>query len=235
MLPTLAKGSDRMPGTRRADQPHVQLFVAGAAGTSRSPIAPDPADDGRGPRVALGPVHKDVLGHGPALDPPEQLSRALLLQSLYTIRSERLLMEEIDYSVLFRWFVGLGMDEPIWSPTTFSKNRDRLVDSDIAAAFLDAVIAQARTAGLLSDEHFTVDGTLLEAGASLKSFRRKDEGPTPPPDDPGNPTVNFHGEVRRNDTHQSTTDPDAMLARKGPVARRSCPTRGMCCSTIGTA
>ena len=147
--------------------------------------------------------------------PPEQLLRALLLQALYTIRSERLLMEEIDYSVLFRWFVGLGMDEPIWSPTTFSKNRDRLLESDIAAAFFDAVVVQARAAGLLSDEHFTVDGTLLEAGASLKSFRRKDEGPTPPPDDPGNPTVNFHGEARRNDTHQSTTDPDAMLARKG--------------------
>jgi transposase len=147
--------------------------------------------------------------------PPEQLLRALLLQSLYTVRSERLLMEEIDYSVLFRWFVGLGMDDPIWSPTTFSKNRDRLLQSDIAAAFFDAVVAQARTAGLLSDEHFTVDGTLLDAWAGLKSFRHKDEGPTPPPDDPGNPTVNFHGEARRNDTHQSTTDPDARLARKG--------------------
>jgi transposase len=147
--------------------------------------------------------------------PPEQLLRALLLQSLYTVRSERLLMEEIDYSVLYRWFVGLGMDDPIWSPTTFSKNRDRLLASDIASAFFDAVVAQARAAGLLSDEHFTVDGTLLEAWASLKSFRRKDEGPTPPSDDPGNPTVNFHGESRRNDTHQSTTDPDAMLARKG--------------------
>src|SRR5215211_3616662 len=148
--------------------------------------------------------------------PPEQLLRALLLQSLYTVRSERLLMEEIDYSVLFRWFVGLGMDDAIWSPTTFSKNRDRLLQSDIAAAFFDAVVAQARTADLLSDEHFTVDGTLLEAWAGLKSFKSKEEGPTPPPDDPGNPTVNFHGETRRNDTHQSTTDPDAMLARKGP-------------------
>src|SRR5919112_4658994 len=147
--------------------------------------------------------------------PPEQLLRALLLQSLYTVRSERLLMEEIDYSVLYRWFVGLNMDDPIWSPTTFSKNRDRLLESDIAGAFFDAVLAQAREAGLLSDEHFTVDGTLLEASASLKSFRRKDEGPQPPPDDPGNPTVNFHGESRRNDTHLSTTDPDAMLARKG--------------------
>src|ERR1700730_7048161 len=147
--------------------------------------------------------------------PPEQLLRALLLQSLYTVRSERLLMEEIDYRVLYRWFVGLSMDDPFWSPTTFSKNRDRLLESDIASAFFDAVIGQARIAGLLSDEHFTVDGTLLDAWASLKSFRNKDEGPTPPPDDPGNPTVNFHGESRRNDTHQSTTDPDARLARKG--------------------
>ena len=147
--------------------------------------------------------------------PPEQLLRALLLQSLYTVRSERLLMEEIDYSILFRWFVGLGLDEAIWSPTTFSKNRDRLLQSDIAAAFFDAVVAQARTADLLSDEHFTVDGTLLEAWAGLTSFRTKDVGPTPPPDDRGNPTINFHGESRRNDTHQSTTDPDALLARKG--------------------
>jgi transposase len=147
--------------------------------------------------------------------PPEQLLRALLIQSLYTVRSERLLMEEIDYSVLYRWFVGLSMDDPIWSPTTFSKNRERLLESDVAGAFFDGVLAQARAAGLLSDEHFTVDGTLLEAWASLKSFRRKDAGPTPPPDDPGNPTVNFHGEARCNDTHQSTTDPDARLARKG--------------------
>jgi transposase len=146
--------------------------------------------------------------------PPEQLLRALLIQSLYTVRSERLLMEEIDYSVLYRWFVGLSMDDPIWSPTTFSKNRDRLLASDVAGAFFDGVLGQARAAGLLSDEHFTVDGTLLEAWASLKSFRRTDDDP-PPPDDPGNPTVNFHGESRRNDTHQSTTDPEAQLARKG--------------------
>ena len=147
--------------------------------------------------------------------PPEQLLRALLLQYLYTVRSERLLMEEIDYSVLYRWFVGLGMDDLIWSPTTFSKNRDRLLQSDIAAAFFEAVVGQARDAGLLSDEHFTVDGTLLEAWAGLKSFRRKGEDRQAPPDDPGNPTVNFHGEPRRNDTHQSTTDPEARLARKG--------------------
>lgn len=102
--------------------------------------------------------------------PPEQLLRALLLQSLYSVRSERLLMEESDYSVLFRWFVGLGMDEPIWSPTTFSKDRERLLSHDVAAAFFDAVVSEARAAGLMSDEHFTVDSTQLEAWASLKSF-----------------------------------------------------------------
>ena len=166
--------------------------------------------------------------------PPEQLLRALLLQSLYTVRSERLLMEEIDYNVLYRWFVGLSMDDPIWSPTTFSKNRDRLLDGDIAGAFFDAVRRQATEAGLLSDEHFTVDGTLLEAWASLKSFRRKDAGPTPPPDDPGNPTVNFHGESRRNDTHQSTTDPDARLARKGVGKEAKLSYAAMSCWTIAT-
>jgi transposase len=147
--------------------------------------------------------------------PPEQLLRALLLQALYTVRSERLLMEEIDYSILFRWFIGLGLDEPIWSPTTFSKNRDRLLTGDIASAFFDAVLRQAREAALLSDEHFTVDGTLLEAWAGLKSFQRTDADPPPPPDDPGNPTVDFHGETRSNATHASTTDPDAQLYRKG--------------------
>lgn len=147
--------------------------------------------------------------------PPEQLLRALLLQALYTVRSERLLMEQLNYNLLFRWFVGLSMDEPVWHPTVFTKNRDRLLQGDIASAFFDAVVAQARAADLLSDEHFTVDGTLLEAWASLKSFQRKDAGPTPPPDDPGNPTVNFHGETRKNDTHASTTDADAQLYRKG--------------------
>jgi transposase len=145
--------------------------------------------------------------------PPEKLLRALLLQMLYTIRSEQLLMEELDYSVLFRWFVGLGMDDPVWDATTFTKNRDRLLTGDVAEAFFQAVLAEAEGAGLLSDEHFTVDGTLLEAWASQKSFRRRD---TPPdvPDDPGNPTVNFRGEERKNDTHQSTTDPDARLYKK---------------------
>jgi hypothetical protein len=123
-------------------------------------------------------------------------------------------MEEIEYSVLYRWFIGLGMDQPIWDPTVFTKNRDRLLKSDVASAFFDAVLSDARDAGLLCDEHFTVDGTMLEAWASLRSFHQKDEPPAPP-DDPGNPTVNFHGERRKNDTNASTTDPDARLYRKG--------------------
>jgi transposase len=145
---------------------------------------------------------------------PEKLLRALLLQVLYTIRSERLLMEQLDYNLLFRWFVGLEMDDPVWNATVFTKNRERLLGGEIARAFFDRVVAQARERGLLSDEHFTVDGTLVEAWASLKSFKRHDAPPAPP-DDPGNPTVNFHGERRRNATHASTTDPDARLARKG--------------------
>jgi transposase len=145
--------------------------------------------------------------------PPEQLLRALLLQILYSIRSERLLMEELDYSVLYRWFVGLSMDDPVWDATTFTKNRDRLLDGDIADAFFAEVLAAITAEGLVSDEHFTVDGTLLEAWASHKSFRPKDRD-APPPDDPKNPTVNFRGESRRNDTHQSTTDPDARLYKK---------------------
>jgi transposase len=147
---------------------------------------------------------------------PEKLLRALLLQVLYTVRSERLLMEQLDYNLLFRWFVGLNMDDPVWVPTVFSKNRDRLLEGDVAEAFFDEVLAEAKSEGLLSDEHFTVDGTLLEAWASVKSFKRKDGGSDPPADnDPGNPTVNFHQEKRSNETHQSTTDPEARLARKG--------------------
>src|SRR5947209_11215277 len=146
--------------------------------------------------------------------PPEMLLRALLLQVLYTIRSERLLMEQLDYNLLFRWFVGLEMDDPVWNATVFTKNRERLLAGEIARGFFDRVVAPARERGLLSDEHFTVDGTLVEAWASLKSFKRKDAPPAPP-DDPGNPTVDFHGERRRNTTHASTTDPDARLARKG--------------------
>jgi transposase len=146
--------------------------------------------------------------------PPEKLLRAQLIQMLYSVRSERLLMEEIDYSVLFRWFVGMNLDEPVWDVTVFTKNRDRLLGGDVAREFLCEVVEQAREKDLTSDEHFTVDGTLIEAWASLKSFQRKDQKDTPP-DDPGNPSVDFHGEKRSNETHESKTDPDAMLARKG--------------------
>jgi len=147
---------------------------------------------------------------------PEKLLRTLLLQALYTIRSERLLMEQLEYNLLFRWFVGLNIDDLVWDATVFSKNRDRLLRADVAALFFRAVLDEAKAQDLVSDEHFTVDGTLLEAWASLKSFKKvDDEDPPLPPDDPGNPTVNFHGETRSNDTHASTTDPDAKLARKG--------------------
>lgn len=147
--------------------------------------------------------------------PPERLLRASLVQVLYTIRSERQLMEQLDYNLLFRWFVGLTPDEGVWDPTVFTKNRDRLIDGGIADALLHEVLKAADARGLLSHEHFTVDGTLLEAWASQKSFRRKDD-PTPPPsdNDPSNPTVNFRKEKRSNATHQSVTDPDCRLARK---------------------
>jgi transposase len=147
--------------------------------------------------------------------PPEKLLRALLLQILYTIRSERMLMEQLEYNLLFRWFVGLNMDDRVWDVTVFTKNRDRLLQANVAKRFFELVVAEAQGMNLLSDEHFTVDGTLLEACASLKSFQKIEESGGTPPEDPGNPTVDFHGEKRSNQTHASTTDPDAMLARKG--------------------
>lgn len=146
--------------------------------------------------------------------PPEKLLRALLLQAFYSIRSERQLMEQLEYNLLFRWFVGLAMDAPVWDVSVFTKNRDRLLDGEVAAKLLGAVLAQARSRDLLSDEHFTVDGTLIEAWASHKSFRPKDGGGEPP--GPGrNGERDFHGEKRSNATHASTTDPDARLYRKG--------------------
>ena len=146
--------------------------------------------------------------------PPEMLLRALLLQVLYSVRSERLLMEQLDYNLLFRWFVGLNMDESVWAPTVFTKNRERLLEGDIAQAFFDRVLVLARERRFLSDEHFTVDGTLVEAWAGHKSFKKKGSKNAPPPDDPGNPTVDFKGEKRSNATHASTTDPDSRLYRK---------------------
>ena len=154
--------------------------------------------------------------------PPEQLLKALLLQVLYTVRSERMLCEQLEYNLLFRWFVGLGLNERAWVPTVFTKNRDRLLRGDIAEAFFQAVVREARHRNWLSDEHFTVDGTLLEAWASQKSFRPKDE--LPPSDGTRNPDVNFRGEKRSNETHRSTTDPDARLAKKarGKESKLSC-------------
>ena len=146
--------------------------------------------------------------------PPEQLLRAQLLQMFYSVRSERLLMEEMDYNILFRWFVGLNLDDPVWDATVFTKNRDRLLEAEVAKEFLKRVVAHAREQGWMSDEHFTVDGTLLEAWASLKSFQQRDKTDSSPPDDPGNPTVDFHGEKRSNRTHESKSDPEAQLARK---------------------
>jgi transposase len=148
--------------------------------------------------------------------PPEKLLRAMLLQAFYSVRSERQLMERLDYDLLFRWFVGLGIDDPAWDHSTFSKNRDRLLEGDIAAKFLAAVLAQPRVKRLLSTEHFSVDGTLIEAWASMKSFRRKDGADDPPSSGGGrNAEADFRGEKRSNETHASTTDPDARLYRKG--------------------
>jgi transposase len=147
--------------------------------------------------------------------PPERLLRALLLQAFYSIRSERQLVERIDFDLLFRWFVGLGVNDPVWDATTFTKNRDRLLAGKLATRFLAAVLAQPRVRTLLSTEHFSVDGTLLEAWASTKSFRLKD-GSGPPPDAGRNGEQDFRGQKRSNETHASTTDPDAKLFRKGP-------------------
>jgi hypothetical protein len=139
-----------------------------------------------------------------------------LLQGFYSIRSERLLMEQLDYNLLFRWFVGLGIDDPVWHPTAFTTNRDRLLAGDVAARSLAAVLHQPRVRRLLSREHFMVDGTLVEAWASLKSFKAKDDRDDDPPGGGRNASRGFHGERRTNDSHDSTTDSDARLIRKGP-------------------
>jgi len=158
--------------------------------------------------------------------PPERLLKAQVLIALYSVRSDRLFCETLDYNILFRWFLDMSLEEATWDASTFSKNRDRLLEHDVATKFFDAVVRMARKKHLLSDEHFTVDGTLVEAWASMKSFRPKGEPPTDRPttdNDPGNPSVNFHGEKRTNATHCSTTDPEARLMRKanGQQARLS--------------
>jgi transposase len=152
--------------------------------------------------------------------PPERLLKSSLLIALYTARSERQFCEQLDYNMLFRWFLDMDMVEPSFDPTVFTKNRARLIEHDVGKQLLATIVQQAQAAGLMSSDHFTVDGTLIDAWAALKSFRKKDEDPKdrPPPDDPGNPTVNFHGETRSNDTHASTTDPESKLARKSKAA-----------------
>src|SRR6266702_2474909 len=165
----------------------------------------------------LSPVFDQMYAAGgrPSI-PPERLLKASLLIALYSIRSETAFCEELNYQLLYRWFLDMGLLEPSFDPTVFTKNRRRLLKHDVAQRFFDEVVRQAAGLGLLSDEHFTVDGTLIEAAASLKSFRAKNKPPADrPPDDPGNPTVNFRGEKRSNVTHQSTTDPEARLAKKG--------------------
>lgn len=148
--------------------------------------------------------------------PPERLLKSQVLMALYTVRSDRQFCEQLDYNLLFRWFLDMSANEPTFDASSFSRNRDRLLKHDVAGKFFAAVVEQARAAHLMSPDHFTVDGTLIEAWASLKSFRPKGERPDDrdPPDDPGNPTVNFRGETRLNDTHESTTDKESRLARK---------------------
>jgi transposase len=149
--------------------------------------------------------------------PPERLLKACLLIALFSIRSERQFCEQLGYNLLFKWFLDMEMIEAGFDASTFAKNKERLLKADVARLFFEGVVRQAKQARLLSADHFTVDGTLIEAWASMKSFRKKGEGPKDgPPDDPGNPTVDFHGEKRSNATHESSTDPEAKLARKGP-------------------
>jgi len=168
---------------------------------------------------ALEAMNRDFEGmyasEGRPSIPPERLLRALLIQILFSVRSERQLMEQLDYNLLFRWFVGLGVDDPVWDPTTFTKNRERLQKSQVADRFFEEVLGQARKAGLVSAEHFTVDGTFIEAWASQKSFQKKDGSDDPPTGGGRNAKVDFKGEKRTNETHESVTDPEARLMRKG--------------------
>jgi transposase len=168
--------------------------------------------------VKLSPVFDAMYAEGGRSSiPPERLLKSMVLMALYSVRSERQFCEQLDYNLLFRWFLDMSMVEESFVPTVFTHNRDRLIAHDVAGEFLRAVVEQARAGRLMSSEHFTVDGTLIEAWASLKSFKKKgeDDKAPPPPDDPGNPTINFHGEQRSNDTHESKTDPDSRLMRKG--------------------
>lgn len=206
---------------RGEDQTQHELFGYGSLEERVPPDHPL-----RPIRVMVDEALKALHGHfdelyeedGRKSIPPERLLRALLLQMLYSIRSERMLMEQMEYNLLYRWFVGLSMNEPVWHPTVFTKNRDRLLEGEIAEEFFRVVLRQARRKRLLSDEHFTVDGTLIEAWAGQKSFQLKDDDdilkPPPPPDPGSNPTIDYRKQKRSNDTHRSKTDPLARLYKK---------------------
>jgi transposase len=169
----------------------------------------------------LSPIFEVMYaGGGRPSIPPEQLLKACLLIALFSVRSERQFCERLEYDLMFRFFLDMGMDEPSFDASSFAKNKERLLAADVAKEFFEGVVRQAAAHGLMSREHFTVDGTLIEAWASVKSFKRRDSKDDKPPDDPGNPTVNFHGEKRSNQTHQSTTDPEAKMATKGGQAAK---------------
>ena len=164
----------------------------------------------------LSPVFDEMYSStGRPSIPPERLLKACLLIALFSVRSERQFCERLDYDLLFRFFLDMNLDDKSFDATSFTKNKERMLESDVARLFFEGVVAIAKQRGLMSAEHFTVDGTLIEAWASLKSFKKKGSKDRTPPDDPGNPTVNFHGEKRSNETHESTTDPEARLYRKG--------------------
>jgi transposase len=169
-----------------------------------------------GALAALSPTFDAMYSQqGRPSIPPEQLLKASLLMAFYSVRSERLFCEQLDYNLLFRWFLDMGIEDASFDHSTFSANRQRLLEHEVAKRFFAAVVEQARKGKLMSDDHFSVDGSLIEAWASLKSFRPKDKDKREPPDDPGNPSVNFRGEKRSNETHESTTDPESRLAKKG--------------------
>lgn len=205
-----------MRGDATEPEPMFFYFTTAQRVPADHPLRPVKAMADEALRALSGDFDRMYSKVGRPSIPPEHLLRALLIQCFYGIRSERLLMEQLEYNLLFRWFVGLSMDDRVWDPTVYSKNRDRLLGGDIARRFLEEIVEQARQRGLTSDEHFSVDGTMIEAWASQKSFRAKDGS-----DDPGsgggrNAAPDFRGKTRRNDTHESRTDPEARLYRKGP-------------------
>jgi transposase len=204
-----------MRGEERRQRAMLMIMEPGDGVPGEHPLrgVKELADAALGQLSPLFDERYSLIGR-PAI-PPERLLKASLLLALYTVRSERMLCEQLDYNLLFRWFLDMDVAAPSFDHSTFSRNRARLLEHDVAREFFTRVVAQARSLQLLSDEHLTVDGTLVEAWASLKSCKRKDREPSQPPDHRGNPTVNFHGERRRNATHQSTTDPEAKLAKKG--------------------